>query len=232
MLTSWRNAAAKSSEKSATKPLDTAGQRSLSDEERLSQDSAAVKNYLLSHTLPFLIQRFSPNSSDHVPIQNLHAYDGFGLDADDITNNFLYQFLRSFLSEGLTGVRQRETSLQEDVIAFAGRILNPATYLSVISSLTQDVNRRTDAQQNREEHQHMPVHEAFEADFDHMHKEKWFETSEFIVSVSVIGVILLLVLISFSVIWNNRRKSHSFPVPNMMTEMRYTDSQKTQIYYI
>lgn len=233
MLARWKNSAQNSVEKSTPKPSEASYKSNSSREESISQDSQAVKNYFLHNTM-LLLQRLysdSRNSSLQVPLQDIHAYDGFGLEADDYRHSFPYQFLKNVFSEGVGGVR-RVTSLHEDMMALTQRLLNPANVLSIITPLYGAMNGHPGSRNKQapDLQDQVHVHDAFESNFDFMNEEKWFETPEFIVSTAVISVIILLVIIALILSWNNTRKSNSFPVS--LHQMNYEEAPKSQILYI
>ena len=237
MLARWRNldqtSTSTSTEKSATKSLNSSRKNDSSAEQSLSQDSDSVKNYFLNLTMPFLLRLYtdSRNSSLEVPVQDRHAYNSFGLDSDDLANSFLYQFFKNVFSKGLAGV-DRASSLSDDLIALTQRLLNPVNVMNIIFPFHHGTDGRSgyDNKQSSNIHNQIHVHDAFESDFDSMSEERWFQTPEFVVSVSVVSVFILLVLISLTVRWSNTRKSNSFPVS--LHQMNYEEAPKSQILYI
>lgn len=205
------------------------GRGHLSPEEMLSADSSAAKKHLLDRVLPVMEHLYSNarNSSLQVPPRNPHAFDAFELDKDDMTNSFLYKFFKHLLIQGVSG-RNVELNGLEDLTRVLHKLANPTNVLSLLRHATTGSNHLNSSDNG--EAVHVIVHEDFEANFDDMNEEKWFQTPEFVVSVSVLSAVLLLALITCFVTWFSSRKSSSFPVSR--DPMNYEPRSKSQILYI
>lgn len=207
------------------------GREHSSPEEILAADSDAAKKYFLNRVIPVMevLYTNARNSSMRIPPRNMHAFDAFALDKDDMTNSFGYKFLKNLLTSGLGGRKPQLNGL-EDFAIMIHKVVSQANVLSLLRHVTASNHFNNNDTRDAAHNDPVILHEDFESNFDDMSEEKWYQTPEFVVTISVLSALVLFVLVFALVTWCTSRKSSSFPVSG--DPMNYERASKSQILYI
>ena len=218
----------------ATESQDLNG-HPLSSAQVISHESESVKHFLIENIVPHLHKVFlsSRNSSLDVPLQDLHAYDPFGLDGDDVANSFIYLLLKNVFKAGF-GKEKEVYAPSEEMMAFTQKLLNPSLYMNFARDAgiwrTESLLPSSGSQASSS---HNQIHKDFEEDFDHMNEERWYQTPEFIASTCILSVLIILTVILVLVCWLNWRKSNSFHISaSQHQHMNYEEGYQSKIVYM